>query len=183
MKSCIVLICFLMSLYCTAQNPADKLPIEQNAFDAFVRSLDTTYLYFDTYEKFKTNTDKIYYNIHTYSTLSLLLNISDEIKYKNFFEFKTPDDKELIIPADTSAHTISSNYKLAIPIDRKKKKEPLNLVDRDIWAGVTNRYYYNGFYYVRIFIEVSVDWKANSAFVKLDKEGNPLKIVYLYSAN
>jgi hypothetical protein len=183
MKSSTVFICFFISLHCTAQNPTDKLPIEQNAFDAFVRSLDTTYLYFDTYEKFKTNTDKIYFNIYTYSTLSLLLNISDEIKDKNFFEFKIPKDKELNIPADTAIRTLSSNYKLAFPIDRKKKKEILNLVDRDIWAGVTSRYYYNGFYYVRIFIEVSVDWKSNSAFVKLDKAGKPLKIVYLYSAN
>ncbi len=183
MKSFILVVCFFISSACTAQNKAAKLPIEQNAFDAFVRSLDTTFLYFDTYEKFKTGTDKIYFNINTYSTLGLLLNISDELKDKTFFEFKTPKDRELNIAADTSSHIISSDYKLAFPINRKKNKEKLNLVDRDIWVGVTSRYYYNNFYYVRIFIEVSVDWKSNSAIVKVDGEGRPVKIAYLYGEN
>ncbi|MCX6231207.1 MAG: hypothetical protein NTZ33_06655 [Bacteroidetes bacterium] len=165
---------------CNSQNNSPNGSIEQNALNYFVEKINGTPIYYDGFRKFDIDSGLIYIIPHTATSknVGLSLNSFKYSRKSNFLVLHDSTDYLKVINCDTQTYRLNINHL------RVKDYSNLNLEEirkpNDISIVLTSRYYYNNYYYIRIFIYVKLDWKSYEAIIKLDSNGIPIDIIFEY---
>jgi hypothetical protein len=166
-------------IFCGFTNQkADTLNVEQKAFNYFISRLDSTYIYAETFKKFNTDSNIVYYTPKTFTKIGLSLNYASYTKKPDFIILASQQDKSENASVDSVSYTLTSTDKKLR--DNSKIKYLDNRRSGDIMITLTSRIFYNNFFYVRVFIDSGINWKSNEALIKLDKQGNPVDILFRY---
>jgi len=155
----------------------DTTNIEQVAFDEFISRVDSIALMNHPKRKyFQKDSSKIYFSGETgfYSAMPFVLNRI--CRRKDFIIIDTakdyaPGTNSWIYPQKGNKKIISkANF---VVLDkRKSKRKSLNAGDLRLF--MSNRYYHNGFYYVKFII--TQDIIETSWYYKLNEHGKVLDI-------
>lgn len=157
----------------------DTLNIEEIALKHFVSNIDSITIFYGSYFKlFDSSLNKIYFN----GVASIVAALNFEL-FRQKKGFLIPDSSDLvsastwIYPQRKGITKISSPSKVSIC--NYKYFQNYSKIG-DIYITMSNRYFHNGCYYVRIFINIGNDNIRNDFYVKIDKEGNILDSIIQY---
>jgi len=155
---------------------ADSLNIEQNAFDYFLIKLDSIKIGGAERTSFDKNQNKLYFSGQTTSARAALNFSPLTLRKKDFLVIDSlidyaPERRPWIYPEE-GEHKIQVNSDFIVIGDRSQFLN--NRKEGDIAVTTSNRYFHGGFYYVRIDIDIGVDWWSNEVYIKLDTNGVPV---------
>lgn len=180
---------------------ADSLNVEQIAFDYFISKLDS--FSFDAYSAYRFNKSKqrILYSGYTDLFSDFLLGNfkTYSFKKKKFIDAGTFDERNNVISCSHEARAFSSSQpfcskdpaiasKIDVAYKNIVEKPPVqadaanpNKPQReyhDVFVQMSNRYYYQGYYYVRIKIVIPDYYLVQTYFyAKIDPSGEPINWV------
>ena len=175
MRTLTILLLLLSSLTYGQETPNDtsKINIEQIAFNYFTEKIDETFLYYDSFVKFRIDSNKIYVFPLTRNKGSLNLHHMDK-----FIEGIDSSDASFDLKIDTTIYTLDLSHPSVINSKIKshhKSNKPL-----DIYVVFSSRFYFKEHYYIKVIIGAKPYWKTNDAIIKLNKEGIPLDIKFTH---
>lgn len=176
-----LIICVLSfsTIFCYSQSTqTTALPIEQNALDYFLKNIRQYNIYFGVYKKFNPDSNIVYIKQKTYSKFSLTPYTFSYKIAQEFFSLKDSLDYHIYLNPDTNTYYLTIKNLTNVKSSDQYKKD--NFGKYDLYVGLTSRFYYNDYYFIRLFINVKDDWFANDAYIKLDKFGNPVDIKFQY---
>ena len=180
-KFILLLLILLTSSFVFSQNNESLLQIEQKALTYFLDNIHDTPIYYDGFENFNIDSAKIYVYPKTYTETELTIRNRNYSDKREFFPLDSSSESGLSIVSDTIQYMLDLTGLRAIDastVEIKDVREPLDLV-----IGLTSRYYFKEHYFVKIYINVPIEWKSNEAIVKLDTRGNPMDIRFEYGDN
>ncbi len=180
---------------------ADSLNIEQIAFDYFLSKIDS--FSFDAYSAYRFNKSKqrILYSGNTNLFSDFLLGNfkTYSFKKKKFIDAGTFDDRNNVISCSHNPRSFTSSEPYCVKdpaIASKIELEYNNIVNkppsqpddanpnkpkreyRDVYVEMSNRYFFQGYYYVRIKIVIPDYYLVQTYFyAKIEPNGEPINWV------
>lgn len=175
--SCIISLLFFTTLRTQAAGNADTLNIEQIAFNYFISKLDSFSM--DSYSNYKFNKtrDKIYYTGVTTLFDDLVLGNfkTYTFKKKKFINAGSFNDRNYLLTCEKNAKPVSSTDKFVVRV--KPATPSVQRKAGDASISISNRYFYDDHYFVRIKMEQGEHAFSSYFFVKLDAMGEPVSWV------
>ncbi|RYZ53803.1 MAG: hypothetical protein EOP49_06525 [Sphingobacteriales bacterium] len=153
---------------------ADSINVEQIAFDYFISRLDS--FSFESYSNYRFNRekDKIYFSGTTELFDDLLLgNFKTYVfKKKKFINAGSFNDRNKLLSCTREPRKIVARQKFvskgnsAAFIEARKETDAL--------IAVSNRYFFEGYYYVRIKIDPGLAMVQTYFYIKMTEDGEPV---------
>jgi|GEM_PF-5345890 len=182
------LIAFLITLFLSvpaifAQNTAQQtvadtpasfnLNPEQIALDYFIACLDSFSM--DAYNgyRFNKSKDKVYFSGATelFDDLTLGNFKTYSFKKKKFIDAGSFNDRNRLLTCEKMPRKLNSRYKHLVKAQGAQRKAT------DALIAISNAYFYDNNYYVRIRIDQGSDLVQTYFYARIDAQGQPVNWV------
>jgi len=152
---------------------ADTLNVEQIAFDYFLTKIDS--FSFDAYSSYKFNKkkDRMFYTGITelYQDLMLGNFKTYAFKKKKFIDAGSFNDRNRMLSCEKEPRKINASEKYIVKVKVLNDNADRKPTDANI--AISNRYYFDGYYYVRIKIDPGIDLVHTYFYAKINPMGEP----------